>query len=409
MIHFEKKDFANEHSQILNKLSNPTTKKWCETGIIDESGIAFRDFKNEAFNLCVYRDPDSAVEEQLQRSSYYKWVTRFLNKNMKVNELYKRNIVNKNLIFVPPKLAGTGEAWNEEFPKKLPVFADDKDEGKYGGLKKDPKKILVYELNEDGSIKDPEGPYLRLSSDQLGFAAINYALYQYPKTYLFNLRRPLYRLFNLALELEEGKSKTINKFISEFIDYTRTLGGAFLWPTNHVQSGNTNPIYNVKRGVGSYIEDRADLTLLEVKCYFEGKHIFIEREGRIEEKKSVLSSFMNSQMKQFIEIFGKTNDPSSKGFENYSEFFKFNGSFVKDGVPINILTEEPFEFDEERNGYIVRGRKLQTGGEHSPKYENGVLSEIDLDAEGLNKILKRVQKMVTQRTLAMEKIVAPKN
>ena len=53
------------------------------------------------------------------------------------------------------------------------------------------------------------------------------------------------------------------EFLTKYVYTTRTLGGSFLWPESWHRD------YNMGRGNRSYIEDRVDLTLLEIKHYFE--------------------------------------------------------------------------------------------------------------------------------------------
>ena len=69
------------------------------------------------------------------------------------------------------------------------------------------------------------------------------------------------------LEMQKNKSDkdtdAVAEFLANYVYTTRTLGGSFLWPETLWKD------YNKSRGNGNYIEDRVDLTLLEIKHYFE--------------------------------------------------------------------------------------------------------------------------------------------
>lgn len=55
----------------------------------------------------------------------------------------------------------------------------------------------------------------------------------------------------------------IAEFLANYVYKTRTLGGSFLWPKSLCST------YNKSRGIRNYIEDRVDLTLLEIKHIYE--------------------------------------------------------------------------------------------------------------------------------------------
>lgn len=386
--HFENAKFAKHHSEILNNLSELVLGDWLKTERFDKPNEDVRAFQEEA-NELKYRDPDKAKYEndtELEESSYYNWLTRFLNE--RALECFKNKIINKNLLFVPPEKAGTvkeGDFWN--CPNPTSTFRSDQNPKDFENLRRDPSKILVYELNEDGKVKNPNEPYLRLTSDQLGFSAISNDLYDDPEL-LFYKKYPLYRLFYLGIKegISDIDGENINEFISNFIYDTRTLGGAFVWPTNDTEvDGDINCNYNRERGVRWYIEDRADLTLLEVKCYYEDK----------EKNQLVLKANKGSEMYKFLELFRCRDDEDpSKSFRNFVKFFMFDSFVVNkkgDLTPKNIRDKNlnPFKFDDEK--YNI-GTPLR-------------LSKDDLDAKELKTILERVQDMVFNRTRAMEAIL----
>lgn len=215
--------------------------------------------------------------------------------------------------------------------------------------------------------KKGEKKYFSLQSDQLGFSAV-------PWIY-FSTKYPLSRYFEMQ------KNKEAAQFLAEYVLTTRTLGGSFLWPeTLHEQ-------YNKYRGIRSYIEDRVDLTLLEIKHYFEYREL--------DDKKNFKYSgdilFSRYKIPDAQTWFGFFDS-----FEDYVDFFEFN-DFVenisktskKEYMPINILTGKAFETEY-------------------PGYKTNTLKGIK-DEKQLKEMLERVRDMVEKRTKKMEKLIAKYN
>ena len=99
--------------------------------------------------------------------------------------------------------------------------------------------------------EDKQGLYL--TSDTFGFSAAN----------LRGERKGVYPYANLL------KADVNNAgFIAESVYSTRVLGGSFIWPKVNI-GGRWKSLYNYYRGAGSLIEDRADLTLYEIKCFYD--------------------------------------------------------------------------------------------------------------------------------------------
>lgn len=222
--------------------------------------------------------------------------------------------------------------------------------------------------NIDGMItvyKDPkcEDYCFTLHSDQLGFSAV-------PWIY-FSTKYPLSRYFEMQ------KNKEAAQFLAEYVLTTRTLGGSFLWPETLWKG------YNLGRGCAK-IEDRVDLTLLEIKHYFEYRNL--------DDKEN----FKFSKDRLFIH-YKKTDAQTWFGFfdsfEDYVDFFLFNGFVDKDEqtneyTPINILTGKPFKKD-----YL--------------NYEKNVLKGLEEDK--LKAMLDLVMRKVKTRSEDMEKLIAKYN
>lgn len=239
--------------------------------------------------------------------------------------------------------------------------------------------ILSFEANEApyGMItvyyKDKYGnkQHFTVHSDQLGFSAVPWIYFR--KNY------PLSRYLEMQKNKSDKDPDAIAEFLANYVYTTRTIGGSFLWPeTLHEQ-------YNKHRGNGSYIEDRVDLTLLEIKHIYEIRQWekLLPYGGDI-----LFQSCKNNDAQTWFGFF--------KSFEDYVDFFEFN-DFVenisktskKEYMPINILTGKAFETDY-------------------PRRQTDVLKEIE-DEKQLKEMLERVRDMVEKRTKKMEKLIAKYN
>lgn len=242
-------------------------------------------------------------------------------------------------------------------------------------------KILSFEANEApyGMItvyyKDKYGnkQHFTVHSDQLGFSAV-------PWIYFSN-KYPLSRYFEMQKnKLDKRKNKSnkatdaVADFLAGYVYTTRTLGGSFLWPESWYKA------YNMSRGNGSYIEDRVDLTLLEIKHIYK----FRELENQlIYGKDHLLKQYKNQYADKWFGFFDS--------FEDYVDFFMFN-DFVEDistngkkeYMPINILTGKRFKTDY-------------------PGYEMDTLK--DIKEYKLKEMLERVRDMVANRTKKMEDLI----
>lgn len=217
---------------------------------------------------------------------------------------------------------------------------------KANGLSK--KGIMVYR-------KKDKKEYFTIQSDQLGFSADTWIY--------FSTKYPLSRYFEMQ------KNKEAAKFLTDYVLATRTLGGSFLWPESLYKD------YNPGRGCAK-IEDRVDLTLLEIKHFYEYRGDLLFRQ------------YKNPDAYTWFGFF--------KSFEDYVDFFMFN-DFVKEidkngkkeYMPINILTGKAFETEY-------------------PGYKTNTLKGIK-DEKQLKEMLERVRDMVEKRTKKMEKLIAKYN
>lgn len=226
---------------------------------------------------------------------------------------------------------------------------------KANGLSK--KGIMVYR-------KKDKKEYFTIQSDQLGFSAV-------PWIY-FSTKYPLSRYFEMQ------KNEEAAKFLTDYVLATRTLGGSFLWPESLYKD------YNPGRGRAK-IEDRVDLTLLEIKHYFEYRELD-------DKKKFKYSGDILFSRYKFLDT--QTWFGFFDSFEDYVDFFLFNGFVDKDEqtneyTPINILTGKPFE-----KGYL--------------NSETNTLKDIK-DEKQLKAMLDLVMDKVKTRSEDMEKLIAKYN
>lgn len=213
--------------------------------------------------------------------------------------------------------------------------------------------------------KKGEKKYFSLQSDQLGFSAV-------PWIY-FSTKYPLSRYLEMQKNKLDKDPDAIAEFLANYVYKTRTLGGSFLWPKSLCST------YNKSRGIRNYIEDRVDLTLLEIKHIYEIRkwEKLLPYGGDI-----LFQSCKNNDAQTWFGFFDS--------FEDYVDFFMFNDFVDKDKqtkeyTPINILTGKAFETDY-------------------PGYKTNTLKEIE-DEKQLKEMLEQVRDMVEKRTKKMEDLI----
>ena len=135
------------------------------------------------------------------------------------------------------------------------------------------------------------------------------------------------------------------------------------WDYNMARGGTKNSFDNPK----FYIEDRVDLTLLEIK------HIFDEKKT----ESDILYSYWNrgEELKLFFDHFGS--------FDTYIKFFMME-DFVNNGIPIDIMT----------------GRELTAAD--AAVYRKKLKSIYSLGFEDTQKMLSKVNEMIVARTGRMQ-------
>lgn len=282
----------------------------------------------------------------------------------KKGEIIKDKSESSNKLYIDPD-----KKENEEFYRELSNFLN------ASRISRKNNKILSFEANEApyGMItvyyKDKYGnkQHFTVHSDQFGFSAV-------PCIY-FRKNYPLSRYLEMQKNKSDKDPDAVAEFLANYVYTTRTLGGSFLWPETLWKD------YNKSRGNGNYIEDRVDLSLLEIKHYFEYRDL--------DDKKKFKYSG-DILFRYYDNLDAQTWFGFFDSFEDYVDFFMFNDFVDKDKqtkeyTPINILTGEAFETDY-------------------PGYKKDTLKEIE-DEKQLKEMLERVRDMVEKRTKKMEDLI----
>ena len=188
----------------------------------------YAEWIEEPQGTCPYKDPD----EVGNNPQFYSDITKFLTKQ-------KGNYFDKELEF------------------------------------KEPTKSRKKPGDRTITVQKDENDYLYLTSDQFGFSAIT----KEDRTW-----SPL----KYPYAIYERCYKGDKSLIGDTIWYSRTIGGSFLWPKADQKGWSS--LYNTNRGVNSYIEDRVDLTLYEIKEYLDYRN---KRKQGLDKEKPINNLLFN--------------------------------------------------------------------------------------------------------------------
>lgn len=320
--------------------------------------------KGKSKNIFPYQDPDD--RETVKAMTYYSELTYFLNK--RVNEYANREI--NNYVFLQPDKAC-----------------------KFGESETSEENTAWFDTVKIALIKDSK-PQMLLTSDQFGFSAgINKDKEKYALT---DVEYPYGMYYNLIKKNDELR------FIAQCVYDTRTIGGAFVWPVmtsweeDKWDDKKRESNYNKIRGRSSYIEDRVDLTLLEIKHMLsfdpsEYSHDILYGEYIKKE----------SHMKEWFDIFG--------GFNEYVDLLMFNPFVVKQNNvyrPIDIIHSEVKEGD----GFNLIGERIETLSDCKDKTGWGIKELYEnKDGEGLKRMLNNVRLLTLARSRMMTEFIMNPN
>ena len=244
-------------------------------------------------------------------------------------------------------------------------------------------------------VEDPAAsePVLYLRSDQFGFSAPK-------KEGSWDERYPYASFLNLGGE--EG-------FVADCVWDTRTLGGSFLWPLIDAarcgKNGESWKVwdsrYNMHRGVGSYMEDSVDLTLYEIKCFYDltkqhpdwNDEILCEK---LTDAGGLLLNYADHmRICKWLRHF--------QDFKGYVESFCFH-PFVNERYEIVDITEAKLTW-EDGDGYGFALDVPVLNGESVKDYRASKRIRNIKDAKKLRQVLTNVRSMTVRRTKQMESLV----
>lgn len=287
------------------------------------------------------------VNKQNERFEYNDWKEKYTNFLIK----YYKNEECESVYNDPDDVR------HKEFYEDLTVFLNDRE----NRLQKKLKDKWIYEFNLDNDgikVKDKDNNWIfTIFSDQFGFSAPN------------NNKDKKYP-YDIYARINEYNKKALEK-IANYVYYARTLGGSFLWP---VDGGKG---YNKRRGgketsKGYYIEDRVDLTLLEIKNCYENNYT-----------NTYLKNYLSNSMQTWFDHF--------KSYETYIDYFMLDSFVDKNYMPIPLV-------DNSKDIDILNGKEwtriIQKRDTKDIKYK-----------QELEKALNKLIKMIKKRTDKMNMII----
>ena len=242
---------------------------------------------------CPYSDPDEVNNkiDYVKNHEFYNKLTDFLNrKDVKIDS-HAPDFLRINKLEKPKQDESKGKPYD--------------------------RTISITLNTSEGNTSEGE-LHLHLTSDQFGFSANKKGIYD-EKNHKLNEKYPFVKYV---------KNGGVKSLVGDTIWNTRTIGGSFLWPKVEDNRGYWVSTYNTERGVGKnpvhvdddfYIEDRVDLTLYEIKEFYEA---YIESKDYDSVKKNMSKDSLilrycdSKEIFIWLSLFGT--------FENYVNFFCFN-------------------------------------------------------------------------------------
>ena len=207
-------------------------------------------------------------------------------------------------------------------------------------------------------FRDMENKNIYLRSDQFGFSALYGKGYKKSSSWKGKESYPYARYLSVNCDNDKGATDPEKiRFVASCIYETRTIGGSFIWPVVKRKRKRRNrddyedyfcSIYNRLRGEGSYIEDRVDITLYEISCFY---HVYSQLEEKNYEnfKKDYkdYTKYIEDTMKYPRFILFNSQDKVEKEaiyrwlsifetFEGYVEKLKFKDFVIEDEL-YNLL------------------------------------------------------------------------
>ena len=254
-----------------------------------------------------------------------------------------------------------------------------------------------YEFSSDypGSIKVLKGKNLvmRLRSDQFGFSAPRRV------SETSNSLRNVYPYWSYIVQGKVGQER--NKRIRTVLNcvwITRGIGGSFLWPIVK-KGGNFKSLYNIYRGIRSYIQDRVDLTLLEIKEFYDifpdscpCPYCAIGKYNKAHKRNRLLRYADKDMIVEWLSHF--------KDFKNYVRFFMFEDFVDSKYNPLDMTRYNQTRNDtESSNAIVTSGSKKDTDALKAdllkPEHLKSALDFLKENTQKRNEKIVRVLKAKT--------------
>ncbi len=332
-----------------------------------------------------YYDPDGSDKRKMRTCSYYWELTQFLNK--REIWLERGRVGETRYKYIAPN--------NCKKPEEVEKKGQEKGS--------DTNEIIIKGKNNEEKF--------RLKSDQFGFS-----VGEKKREEIFD-KHPYGYLCKLVEKEKKEEKDRVYGVIAECIYHTRTLGGGFLW---QVDAGTQNGIYEYNSGRGKpYIEDRVDLTLLEIKHLFD----WIELEMPEE----------NAQKKEAVDLFNRIGDETKNGlyakvkkckerpgvseyikwllhfgtFENYIKFFCFDefvDSKYKTWMPFDIMESKLVWNDKSKSLSWDKVVFLEDPTKYKQRKKYSVYHP-DRTAAELEQMIENVRIMTLARSYRMQKVI----
>ena len=339
-----------------------------------------------------YEDPDAWLD-----CSYYWELTQFLNNQ----EMWLKDEMGKP--YQPYRYIAPNKCKKPEGAKR--------EQGS------DENEIIVKGDNNEEKF--------RLKSDQFGFmfGGNRAAFDSHPYGYLCELVKT-------ETKKEDDKDKDYEE-IAKCIYDTRTLGGGFLWGKaiwgtyNKARGGSKNSWPNERY----YIEDRVDLTLLEIKHLFEWIELGMPEEDTCLFNKIGRDSTEGNRVDALYNIIQKKIENKEKGvleyiewlqhfdtFENYIKFFRFDDFVDKDKtwLPFDIMESELKWDDEHKRPRWEKVVVLEEPTKYKQRKDHSIYKNWNVDgekrsAEELEQMLENVRILTLARSYQMQEVIGRKS
>lgn len=213
-----------------------------------------------------------------------------------------------------------------------------------------PFAITLSYKNSDHKINE-----MKLTSDIFGFSAPSNGSNggksggNYPYGNYLSLAKK---------EKDENKVDKCFQFVNDCVFNTRSIGGSFIWPKVKLEKHRAydeirpgwHSIYNYYRGAYGYIQDRVDLTLYEIKCFYD-----IYKDYK--EYKDFLFEYRKKYPKNIMFIYpnkrGKPIYTPEEKEQEMKEVFKWLSLFENFSKYINIFCFTPFVKETDNNYEIL--------------------------------------------------------